>query len=102
MIEITPVLLEGQRFLGVQMYLPKCTLHLLLNMNLMILDSYFDLAVLEKKCPVPMIQCSFIRFDMILSQNISKVSDKAHECGIVSGMNVKEAITCVFLQKETS
>ena len=39
MIEITPVLLEGQRFLSVQMYLPKCTLHLLLNMNLMILDS---------------------------------------------------------------
>ena len=96
MIEITPVLLEGQRFLGVQMYLPKCTLHL------MILDSYFDLAVLEKKCPVPMIQCSSIRFDMILSQNVSKISDKAHECGIVSGMNVKEAITCVFLQKETS
>ena len=102
MIEITSVLLEGQRFLGVQMYLPKCTLHLLLNMNLMILDSYFDLDILEKKCPIPMVQCESIKFDMILSQNVSKVSDKAHEYGIVSGINVKEAITCVFLKKETS
>ena len=102
MIEITPVLLEGQRFLGVVMYLPKCTMHLLLNMKVLILDSYFDLDVLEKKCPVPMIQCASIRFDTILSQKISKVSDKAYEYGMIAGMNVKEAIACVFLQKETS
>ncbi len=102
MIEITPVLLEGQRFLGIVMYLPKCTMHLLLNMNLMILDSYFDLTVLEKKCLVPMIQCAPFRLNAILCQSVSKVSDKAHEYGIVSGMNVKEAIACVFSQKETS
>ena len=101
MIEITPVVAEGQRFLGVCIYLPKCTMHLLLNMNLMILDSYFDMNVLEKKCPVPMIQCTSIRFDSILEQNISKVSEKAAEYGIITDMNVKEAIVCAFSQKET-
>ena len=102
MIEITPVLVLQQRFLGIQMYLPKCTMHVLFNMNLIILDQHFDLNAIEKKCPVPVIQCTSISFDSMLNQNIMKSSDKAVEYGITDAMSVKEAIACIFLQKETS
>ncbi len=102
MIEITSVIASEQRFLGIRMYLPKCTMNLLFNMNLIIFDQHFDMTLIEKKCPIPMIQCKSISFDSVSHQMIMKCSGHACRHGIMTSMSVKEAIACVFSQKETS
>ena len=102
MIEITPVVVNENRFLGLVIHLPKCTMRLLFNMKLIVLDSCFDLIEIERKCPVPLIQCSSSYFEKMLNENIIQYSERAYSLGIRNEMKVKEAIECVFSQKETS
>lgn len=102
MIEITPVIHEEIRFLGIKMYLPKCTLRCLFNVKLIILDERFDLKQIEQKCPVPLVQCKSCVFEHVFEQKITAFSESAELDGINKEMNVKEAITCIFSEKKQS
>ena len=96
MIEINPVLIDQHRFLGVQIYLPKCTLRLLFNMKLICLDESFDVKSIEKKCSVPLIGCKRGTFEEMIESSCIQISDLAINAGAVCSMSVKEAIACVF------
>ena len=102
MIEITPVVLGENRFLGIVVHLPKCTMRMLFNMKLIVIDQHFSLCEIEKKCSIPLVRCRSLRFEHLNNENVLEYSGTAGQFGIQDHMNVKEAITCVFLQKETS
>ena len=102
MIEITPVVLNENRFLGIVVYLPKCTMRLLFNMKLIVTDRCFNLNEIEKKCPIPIVQCASLHFDHLDYENVLKCSKVAVQLGIQPHMAVKEAIGCVFPGKKPS
>ena len=96
MIEINPVLIDQHRFLGVQIYLPKCTLRLLFNMKVICLDESFDVKSIEKKCLIPLIGCKRGSFEEMVESSCIQISDSALKTGAEYSMSVKEAIICVF------
>ena len=102
MVEIVPVLHRDVRFLGIVLYFPKCSMRMLFNRKLMIVDSCFDIEAMAEKCPVYMIQCSSGSFETMLEGSIIEISRPEVKSEIQIGMTVKEAIDCVFSQKETS
>ena len=102
MVEIVPVMQSDVRFLGIVLYFPKCTMRMLFNRKLMILDSCFDIQTMSEKCPVSMIQCSSGNFETMFDSRVLRISQNTLKTGIQTGMKVKEAIECIFSQKETS
>lgn len=100
MIEITPVMIAQERFLGIRIYLPKCTLRLLMNMKLICVDEYFDLEKLQRKCSVPLIQCQSAEFEQMSEHRCLCCSKSAEMMGIDKSMSVKEAVQCVFSNGE--
>ena len=94
MIEIKPLIIEKERCLGILIYLPKCTVRMIMNMKIICLDDSFDLYAIEKRCPVPLIGCASASFDKMLDDRCTAVSDQARALGINEMMNVKEAIAC--------
>ena len=102
MVEIVPVVKDEVRFLGIAVYLPKCTMRMLFNREIMIVDSCFDVKAMEERCSVNIIQCMSGSFEKMFEQTVLCVSKGAMNDGIHPGMSVKEAMECVFSQKEKS
>lgn len=96
MVEINPVVLEEERFLGIRIFLPKCTIRLLFNMKLVIVDQNFHVSALEKKCLVPVVSCTFCELEKLTEQRCMDCSIHAMQLGMTSSMSVKDAIRCAF------
>ena len=96
MIEIQPCVIENERFLGILIYLPKCTVRLLMNMKIICLDDSFSVKTVEKRCHVPLISCTSNSFERMLNRPCTEISESARRLGICETMSVKEAILCAF------